>query len=187
MTYRELGKARGISAASAARLAFRKGWQRQPGNDGAARVAVPTGEDQPSPYDARTGAGDAATGEAPGSGARGAVSRGARAPGAELAIQALRADQAEKLAEIERERADRAEGRAGRAEERAAELRTRLDASEGHATKLRTALDAAERARREAQEARDAADARTAALERTEAERAAWPLWRRLRAAMVGR
>jgi hypothetical protein len=71
MTYRELGKARGISAASAARLAYRKEWQRQPGNDGAARVAVPLGEDQPSPYDARGGTGAAATGEAPGHGARG--------------------------------------------------------------------------------------------------------------------
>jgi hypothetical protein len=127
MTYRELGKARGISADSAARLAFRKGWPRQPGNDGAARVAVPIGEDQPSPYDARAGIGDAATGEAPGKGARGAVGRGARGVRGQLdaefalAIATLRerADQAEKQADTERGRADREREGRERAEARA--------------------------------------------------------------------
>jgi hypothetical protein len=46
MTYAELGRARGISTASATRLAFRRKWRRQGGNDGIARVAVPVGEDQ---------------------------------------------------------------------------------------------------------------------------------------------
>jgi hypothetical protein len=43
-------KGRGLrwpSCAAAACRAFRKGWPRQPGNDGAARVAVPLGEDHP--------------------------------------------------------------------------------------------------------------------------------------------
>ncbi len=41
LTYAELGKARGISAASAKRLALRHGWHKEPGNDGLARVRVP--------------------------------------------------------------------------------------------------------------------------------------------------
>jgi len=44
MTYAELGHVRGISTASATRLAFRRKWQRQAGNDGTARVAVPANE-----------------------------------------------------------------------------------------------------------------------------------------------
>ena len=47
LTYAELGQVRGISTASATRLAFRRKWRRQPGNDGIVRVAVPAGEDQP--------------------------------------------------------------------------------------------------------------------------------------------
>ena len=41
LTYAEIGRARGISTASANRLAFRRKWRRQTGNDGIARVAVP--------------------------------------------------------------------------------------------------------------------------------------------------
>jgi hypothetical protein len=41
LTYAELGEALGISAASAKRLAIRRGWPKQPGNDGKARVSVP--------------------------------------------------------------------------------------------------------------------------------------------------
>jgi hypothetical protein len=66
-------------------------------------------------------------------------------------------------------------------------LRDRLDASEGHTAELRAELDTAEQGRREAQEARDAADTRADAMDRERAERAAWPLWRRLREAMAGR
>ena len=47
MTYAELGQARGISTASATRLAFRRKWRRQGGNDGIARVAVPADEAKP--------------------------------------------------------------------------------------------------------------------------------------------
>jgi hypothetical protein len=49
MTYAELGKARGISAKSAERLAQRRRWPRQIGNDGMARVLVPLGEDRVTP------------------------------------------------------------------------------------------------------------------------------------------
>jgi hypothetical protein len=44
MTYVELGQARGINIASAKRLAYRRKWRRQPGNDGTIRVAVPIEE-----------------------------------------------------------------------------------------------------------------------------------------------
>jgi flagellar biosynthesis GTPase FlhF len=47
LTYRELGHARGISTASAIRLAFRRKWRRQGGNDGTVRVAVPVDEAAP--------------------------------------------------------------------------------------------------------------------------------------------
>jgi hypothetical protein len=48
MTYRELAQARGISPASATRLAFRKKWRRQKGNDGIARALVPLSEAEPA-------------------------------------------------------------------------------------------------------------------------------------------
>lgn len=44
MTYAELGEARGISTDSAERLARRRRWARQIGNDGVARVNVPLDE-----------------------------------------------------------------------------------------------------------------------------------------------
>lgn len=48
LSYTELGQARGISTASAIRLAFRCKWRRQDGNDGTVRVAVPVDEARPS-------------------------------------------------------------------------------------------------------------------------------------------
>jgi hypothetical protein len=47
LSYAELGQARGISTASAIRLAFRRKWRRQDGNDGTVRVAVPVDETNP--------------------------------------------------------------------------------------------------------------------------------------------
>ena len=44
MTYAELADVRGISAASAERLARRRRWARQAGNDGVVRVLVPLSE-----------------------------------------------------------------------------------------------------------------------------------------------
>lgn len=41
MTYAELAEARGIKEPAAVRLVQRHKWERQPGNDGAARIAVP--------------------------------------------------------------------------------------------------------------------------------------------------
>src|SRR5215210_1673354 len=41
LTYAELADALGITAASAKRLAIRRRWPKQPGNDGRSRVLVP--------------------------------------------------------------------------------------------------------------------------------------------------
>jgi hypothetical protein len=41
MSYTELGQLRGTSAATARRMANRKRWRKQAGNDGTVRVAVP--------------------------------------------------------------------------------------------------------------------------------------------------
>jgi hypothetical protein len=48
ISYRELADARGISLASAKRIANRRRWPRQAGNDGTARVGVPQDEMQPA-------------------------------------------------------------------------------------------------------------------------------------------
>jgi septal ring factor EnvC (AmiA/AmiB activator) len=47
MSYAELAETRGISRASATRLAFRRKWDRQGSNDKTARVAVPISEISP--------------------------------------------------------------------------------------------------------------------------------------------
>jgi hypothetical protein len=49
MTYAELADVRGISAMSAERLARRRRWARQVGNDGVVRVLVPLAEARKSP------------------------------------------------------------------------------------------------------------------------------------------
>lgn len=48
MTYAELAEARGIKEPAAIRLVQRRRWERQAGNDGAARIAVPLSELRPS-------------------------------------------------------------------------------------------------------------------------------------------
>jgi hypothetical protein len=70
-----------------------------------------------------------------------------------------------------------AEGGAGQAEQAIAAERSRADA-------LRDRLDAAEQGRREAQDALQTAEARAAALEQAETERAARSRWQRLRDAL---
>jgi signal transduction histidine kinase len=180
MTYRELAQARGISAASAARLAFRKGWLRQPGNDGAARVAVPIGDDQPSPYDARTdartGAGDAATGEAPRHGARRDVAHGARgarnAAEFRLAIEALRGElTASHAREAEAQaRADRAEAARDAERARADALRDRAEAATEAERRADQAEQGREAARKRAHELANRLLVVQGAADRSEAE-----------------
>lgn len=50
LTYRELADRLGVKLDSARRTARRKGWRREPGNDGTARVHVPI-DALPSPKD----------------------------------------------------------------------------------------------------------------------------------------
>jgi hypothetical protein len=132
MTYRELAQARGITPESATRLAFRRKWRRQVGNDGTARVLVPLAEAAPAkiitlgarddvPPDASP---DIAPGDAPD------ITRTINA--LEEALSTLR----EQL-ERERSRCDTAESRAAQAETatsaetaRAAAAEARLAAAE---------------------------------------------------------
>jgi len=115
MTYAELADVRGISAASAERLARRRRWARQAGNDGVVRVLVPVAEAQKSsrrttPVRIRTSA---------------RTSGGISAPDIrtyERAIELL----GQQL-ERERGRADYAEERAAHAEQHAEAERARID------------------------------------------------------------
>lgn len=130
MTYAELAKVRGITKSSATRLAFRKGWPRQTGNDGQARVAVPAAAQISSP-DSIPGITDAITPDI---------------------IHDKRDDEA---LTRERQRADQAEARADRAEAQATEARAlaeqrvgclmdaaeRAARAEGQVEELRKALD----------------------------------------------
>ncbi len=176
MTYGELGEARGINTASAKRLAFRRKWRRQAGNDGTARVAVPVDEVRP-----RTGRPLSATED---------ISR--LVSSLEAALATLR----EQL-ERERDRADRAveaaeqgAARLEEAEARIAKLRAAVDTAALVRHSLERALTAEERARGQAEIAAAAdrgarADAEAEVLAMRQAEQVRRQLGRvaRLRAA----
>jgi hypothetical protein len=144
MTYAELGAARGISTASATRLAFRRKWSRQVGNDGIARVSVPVSEAraQPdkadaSPHDAR----DDVMGD---------ISHLASSFVVEIAAMRERAERAEQLL-----RDAEAAFAAEREQARVAVKQARREAQEA----AEAAVAWLEQARREAQEATEAANA----------------------------
>jgi DNA repair exonuclease SbcCD ATPase subunit len=115
MTYAELGQARGINTASAKRLAARRKWRRQPGNDGTARVAVPVGEAM-----LRTG-----------------KTHSAREDIARL-VSNLEAALTTLQEQLERER-----GRADQAADAAERSAVRLEAAEGQIARLRAAAETA--------------------------------------------
>lgn len=129
MSYAELAEARGIKEPAAVRLVQRRRWERQLGNDGAARVAVPLAELRPTRFVA-----PAVTPVAP-------DSRDAEA----LARERLRVDDAEARAS----RAEAAETAARELAERRGEQLTealvRAAGAEGEARALREALDEARR------------------------------------------
>jgi hypothetical protein len=176
MSYAELGRARGISAASAKRLAIRRRWRRQQGNDGTSRVAVPVTEAVPR----ETRPGDIASDDT--GDITGVVS------GFEAALTVLR----EQL-DAANARADRAEqGRDGE-RARADALRDRIEAlqaqlaaaeAEGTASDVEAAEMTAQlkQARAGAQAAAQDAEA----LRQVDAERRARGLVARLRAAWRG-
>jgi hypothetical protein len=154
MTYAELGRARGISTASATRLAFRRRWPRQAGNDGTARVAVPVGEDRPARDDRPD---DRATDHPD-------ITHVVTAFEASISALTGRAEAAES-------RADRAEARTDRAE-------TARDAAITRADEAVTRADIADHARQLAETA--AAELRQADAARRARGRLAraWRAWR---------
>jgi hypothetical protein len=149
MTYAELGQARGISTSSATRLAFRRKWRRQQGNDGAARVAVPVGEDKPADDDRTTKRGD--------------ITPAIRV--LETAVSSLTEarEAADRRADAAEARADRAEAGREAADRRADALQARLEA-----------VDAARQQAEQAAEERRQADAARRSLGRLARLRAAW-------------
>ena len=125
MTYAELAQARGIKEPAAVRLVQRRSWERQMGNDGSARIAVPVSALRPSKPVA-----PAVMPVAP--------DRQGMAEAEALARERARADRAEARADAAHAAADRA----GR--EREAAL-IRAAAAEGEAAALREALTYARR------------------------------------------
>lgn len=160
LTYVELGQVRGISTSSATRLAFRRKWRRQPGNDGIARVAVPIAEAQPR------------TDKAPDDrdGDRGDITPIVSALEAAVSSLTERAETAEKRADRAENRADRAEARADRAERAIEVERNRAQAADLRADRAEQTL-AGERSR--ADELRDRLDNLGTKLTDAQAELAA--------------
>jgi hypothetical protein len=176
MSYAELGRSRGISAASAKRLSNRRRWRKQSGNDGTTRVAVPIAEAVPREIAPGDVSGDVPSIAAGALAAlEGAVlvlreqlerAEAGRAEQRRLADEQLAAAEARSLAE--QARALAAESRADAAAADVSELRT-------HAAKLQAQM--AEQ---------QATLQRLQALEAVEAERKARGLMARLRAAVRG-
>jgi hypothetical protein len=185
MTYAELGRIRGISTASATRLAFRRKWQRQGGNDGTARVAVPVNEAQRQPErihdDRDDDRGDVRRLVSALEAAIAVSGERARADAATVGVLSGQVEQVQaeldgerRGREAERIRADRAEqGREGE-RARADALRDRLEVLQAHAEEragraendvfelkgqLATAQIAVAEAGREAESARQATHA----------------------------
>jgi len=132
MTCAELGKVRGISAASATQLAFRRNWRRQGGDDRTARVAVPIGEIMPKTNPPRmigvTSGGD--------------IARAINAREGALAELHDRAEATEKRLEQAEIRATEAERRADRGEARALAAAAEAAASHERADKEALILNA---------------------------------------------
>ena len=162
LTYTELAELRGISKASATRMAFRHKWRRQVGNDGVARVAVPVGREKPPDAPSR----DATAAK------RGDTRDGVMVLQEAVASLTKRAEQAET-------RADRAENRAEQAESRLYKV------VEDCLVALKGAEQAQKRAdglETELQQAQQAADA----LRQADDARRRQGRWARLRAAWRG-
>ncbi len=113
LTYDELAERLGISAGSVRNLVRRKRWSRTTGNDGKARIAVPS--------DALPEAPPMAPPEAPSAGPQEAPQVGPQPSGFEADLAALRA-----LVDAERARADAEAARADAEAARVDEVRQRL-------------------------------------------------------------
>jgi hypothetical protein len=172
MSYAELGRSRGISAASAKRLSNRRRWRKQAGNDGTTRVAVPAAEAVPR---------ETVSGDVPGD-----ISFYARALAvleAALMEANKRADAAQVLAERTLAEFGDANTRAERAEKRAEDLLTRIDELKA-GQELMTDMHARELAA--ARQDVLAVQEWAAELRQAQTERKARGLVARLRAALRG-
>ncbi len=171
MTYADLGRARGISTASAKRLAIRRRWRRHQGNDGTARVAVPTTEANQREARPDTVTGDISSETVASD--PGDIARVITALEGAIALLREQLAQAQQQVAAERSRADLAE--AGRSGERA-----RADALRDQITELQAKIEDTERrlvvVGAEAKAAHDRAwtsgEQQAAAERRAEAERA---------------
>ena len=143
MTYRELGRARGITTDSATRLAFRRKWRRQVGNDGTARVLVPLAEAGPAKA-ATHDEGRAISHDDTPDITPNATPDGSRddTPDITRTINALEEALSTLREQLERERdrSDAAEARAGRAEAQASTEANRATAAEARLAAVEAAL-----------------------------------------------
>ncbi len=200
LTHRQLAEIRGISTASAIKLALRHGWRKQKDNRGTVRCLVPPEWASPKDTQAMASADERADTGADKSSEisflRGAYEAALEAKKAQIdalegQIEALKGEIVSKTAliesfEAEREgllaaqaRADRAEASIAGERNRADALRDRLDAAQDE---LRQARDAADQTRQHTRDAEDAIEA----LRRADAERKSRRRWARLRAAWRG-
>ncbi len=205
ITHRQLAEIRGISTASAIKLALRHGWRKQKDNRGTVRCLVPpewispkrdiqaiTSADERADVGADTGADKSSEV----SFLRSAYETALEANTARIGalggqIEALKGEIAAKAALIEGFEAQRedflaAEARADRAEGAVADERARADALRDQLSaaqeELRQAREAAEQVRQHAREAEDAIQT----LRQANAERKERGRWARLRAAWRG-
>lgn len=136
LSYPELAEARGISKASAVRLARRRKWLKRHGNDGGVRVAVPEGEDQPKRDDPEDGREDNPRDDHEDNreddlrDIRENISSITKAFDAAIATLREQLQAANTRADQERQRADQERERADRAETRLREAQEQLQATE---------------------------------------------------------
>jgi hypothetical protein len=184
LTYAELGIARGTNAAAAKRLAMRRRWRRQAGNDGTTRVSVPVSEVRHWKGDtsAHTRV-DAGVNTGDDTEVNTSVIKALEAAVASLTDRSTAAETRADRAEI---RAESVEKRANEAERALSEERRRADRLELTHDRLETERDAAEA--RSTQAVADAQAAQQAAeeLRQAEAARRGQGRWARLRVAWRG-
>ena len=135
MTYAELAAVRGTSQPSAERLARRRGWPRQVGNDGVVRVLVPLAEARNISTSAASGVASVTLAASPPA-SPGQMTRDDR--GLRGAIQTLREQlaKADQREESERRRAERAEHELALTNNSLVSERDRAEEMERHVNEL---------------------------------------------------
>lgn len=136
LSYNELAQVRGIKREAAKRLSFRRQWARRVGNDGAARVCVPTSELKVVQHDT----GDYAVTTPVLSPVMTPVSEPALVDILRAQVVDLIAQRDQATAQVVEARADADQARQGRED-----ARVRAARAEGQASALREALAEAQR------------------------------------------